>query len=271
MTGRKVIPILTYHSVSDRPWPDVARFTVTPDRFGAHLALLAELDYTALNVTQLASTLRAGAELPPRPVLITFDDGYADVLENALPRLAARGFTSTLYMITGCVRDERSSTQGPTFLSWNELRELERSGMEIGSHSHTHPQLDVLSVEEARAELQVSKHILEDKLGHEVPSLAYPYGYHGPTVRRLAIEAGYASACAVKQALSADHDDLFALSRVLVTAETGVEQLRLWLSGAGLRVAPRGERVVTIGWRWARRISAIAGRTLNTRRPAYAR
>jgi peptidoglycan/xylan/chitin deacetylase (PgdA/CDA1 family) len=244
---------------------------VTPERFGAHLAYLADQGYTPLRVSELARALRSHLGLPAQPVLITFDDGYADFHTQALPRLAAHGFPSTLYVITGRVRDESTLDGGPRYLSWSELRDVESQPVEVGSHSHTHPQLDVLPVNEARAELQISKQILEQELGHEVPSLAYPYGYHGPTVRRLAIEAGYTSACAVKQALSSDHDDLFALSRMLVMADTDVSKLQAWLAGADLRVAPRGERLATIGWRWARRGAATMRRTLARQRPAHAR
>jgi len=268
---RTIVPILAYHSVSDASRHGSNEFTVTPQQLADHLDYIAHQGYTALRVSDFAETVESCKPLPSRPILLTFDDGYADFYSDALPLLAARGYASTLYMITGQVLDNRSlSNQRPRFLSWAELREIDAAGVEIGSHSETHPQLDVLTHAHAHAEIQTSKAVLQAQLGHDVRSFAYPYGYHGPAVRRLVIAAGYRSACAVKEALSASDDDIYALSRILIRADTRVPQLHALLTGGKLRVAPTGEQLATRGWRYVRRSTAILDRALAKRRAARA-
>ncbi|MPZ15699.1 MAG: polysaccharide deacetylase family protein [Chloroflexi bacterium] len=252
------IPILMYHRVSHEPAGERRPFVVSPERFAQHMGCLADAGFTALTVPDFVRAIRGSETLPAHAVLITFDDGYADFHSEALPVLARFGLTATLYVVTGYVDTRGGWMAGGDrpMLSWGQIDEVAAAGIEIGAHSHTHPHLDVLPREQARAEILISKRLIEDRLGREVTSFAYPHGYHGPTVRRLVEACGYTSACAVKHAMSAVDDDPFSLARIVVTADTTVSQLRSWLGGAGLRHAPRGERLTTVGWRLVRRARA---------------
>jgi peptidoglycan/xylan/chitin deacetylase (PgdA/CDA1 family) len=231
-----------------------------------HVEYLVESGYTALHVSAFADAVRSRAALPDKPVLLTFDDGYADFHTNAFPVMAARGVPSTLYMITGRADATKVGEDKADYLSWSQLRELHAAGVEIGSHSETHPQLDTVPLWQARQEIQASKAMLEDRLGHEVSSFAYPYGYYSPLVRSMVVEAGYRSACAVKQALSAPDDDLFALSRVFVRGGVRSAQLEALMTRGTRRIVPIGERLAIIGWRYVRRSHAAVRRTFSARR-----
>jgi len=259
-----VVPILLYHSVSATPPEWIAPLAVTPRVFARHLDVIAASGRTTLTVSQLRAALLTGAELPERPVVLTFDDGFADFVD-AVGELAARQLPSTLYVTTGALRGRGCPAPHlvlppAPMLSWSQLAELPEQGVEIGAHSHTHPQLDVVAPKVAAEEMRHSKRLLEDTLGSVVSSFAYPYGFQSATVRRLARAAGYTSACAVINALSSPTDDPFALARLTVRADTNPARLRAWLAGADARIAPCPERMRTRAWRLYR--AARGGRRL---------
>lgn len=252
----RAIPILLYHSVADHPSEFIAPYTVSPATFGRHLDAVAATGATTLTVSGLLAALAEGS-LPERPVLVTFDDGYRDTLTVAAPALAERGMTSTLYVTTGVVGAE--SPGGDPMLTWSEIGELAALGHEIGAHSHTHPQLDTLSVAAMRREIQGSRTRLQDGTGLPVDSFAYPHGYSDARVRRVVRAAGFTSACSVKNALSSPSDPVFTLSRLMVMDTTTDEDLVGWLAGRGVPVGRADERLLTRGWRWWRRARATVG------------
>jgi peptidoglycan/xylan/chitin deacetylase (PgdA/CDA1 family) len=135
--------------------------------------------------------------------------------------------------------------------------ELERAGMEIGSHTVTHAQLDTLSGKDLAYELRTSKDVLEDALGHPVRHLAYPHGYNSPRVRAMSARAGYETATAVRHALSSDRDERYRIARLIVRRGHTVADVRAWLAGGGARVAPYRDGPRTVGWRWYRRARAV--------------
>jgi peptidoglycan/xylan/chitin deacetylase (PgdA/CDA1 family) len=255
------IPILLYHSVSPDPPAWIRRHCVAPDVFARHTELICESGMTALSVAEYAGMLRNGGSLPERPVLITFDDGLADFAEHALPALRRAALPATLFVTTGFVQglpEGRGATRPPgPWLDAAALLELQAQGVEIGAHTHSHPHLDTLPVDAARLEIARSKEILETVLGAAVPSFAYPYGYHGPVARRLAQACGFASACAVKNALSSRSDDRFALARLTVRADTPLARVGDWLQGRGAPLAPPRELDRTRAWRVYRRARAV--------------
>ena len=256
------IPILLYHSVSLAPPPVIAPFAVTPQDFERQLDLVASGGFSVLTVSAFAEALTGREPLPPRPLLITFDDGFADFYDTALPALRERALRATLYVPTALLRGSpervRLRSLGDSLLEWSQLRPLREAGVEIGAHSHTHPHLDTLSAAAAKEEIVHSKALLEDELGTEVESFAYPNGYSSPTVRRLVAEAGFRSACAVKNAFSSPADDVFALARLTLTAAMPLSGFRAWLAGAGAPDAFAGERLQTRVWRAYRRARAVA-------------
>ena len=242
-----VVPVLAYHSIGDEPRDGTLRWSVSPGDFGEQMALLRERGRTPLTVGRYAELLRGRLPLPPRPVVVTFDDGFADLATAALPVLRRYDVCATAYVITSRLGVRPA-------LDRDELAGLRDAGVEIGSHSDTHRPLDCLAQGTVRHEIAASRDRLQAYLGAAVTSFAYPYGYHSPAVRRAVIDAGYASACAVKNALSHPGDDVFAIARVLVERGTGAAGIDQLLAGRGRPLSWRGERLRTRGWRAYRRV-----------------
>jgi peptidoglycan/xylan/chitin deacetylase (PgdA/CDA1 family) len=250
------VPILCYHAVCDDPPGWIAPFTVTPATFASHLDAVTASGRQPLTVSEYADGLRGHRPLPARPVLITADDGFADFAKFALPALAERGLPSTLYVTTAPLSGEPSALPDAAMLSAGDLAGVEAAGVEIGAHSHTHPQLDLLPRHEVAAELARSRDLLEQVLGHRIRSFAYPHGYWRAAVRRLVAEAGFDSACTVGEALSSAGDHPLALPRLMIRAGTGAGTVAGWLAGTGAGTLPRTRRVLAFGWRQYRRVTS---------------
>lgn len=223
------IPILMYHSISNYyTSPKFRPCVVSPELFEQHLSYLDQHHYTPVTVTHLAQAMAQGGQgLPARPVVLTFDDGYADFYTDALPRLKRYGFAATLYIPTAFVGNtsrwlERMGEGMRPLLTWEQVAEISASGIECGAHTHSHPPLDWMPLTRAWDEIVHSKELLEDHLGQPVLSFAYPYGYYSARVKKLVQAAGFVSACAVKLAMSSLRDDPYALARLAITLESDI-------------------------------------------------
>jgi peptidoglycan/xylan/chitin deacetylase (PgdA/CDA1 family) len=257
------IPILVYHSIDDHASEGFAPWAMSRRRFAEHMAHLADQGFRTLAVRDLVAALDGGRPLPDRTVVITFDDGFADFRRNALPELQRHGLAATLYVATGYIdgasRWLRRVGEGDrAMLTWPQLREVESCGIEVAAHSVTHPQLDLLRPAAARAEIVESKQSLQDGLGRPVDTFAYPFGNYDRRTREIVIDAGFTAACAVKHAMSHRDDDRFALARIIVRAGDGVADLKRYLDGENLALAPARERLRTAAWRRVRRIRETA-------------
>jgi peptidoglycan/xylan/chitin deacetylase (PgdA/CDA1 family) len=267
---KKKIPILMYHSISEHATPKYRPFVVSPKLFADHMTYMRHHGYTTITVTQFVYIVTQGeAALPERPVVITFDDGFADFFTEALPILQQYNFTATLYIATGFIgstslwmRREGEATR--SMLTWDQVNEISARGIECGGHSHWHRQLDTLPLTEARNEIVRCKGLLEDHLGQEVSTFAYPHSYHSAAIKRLVREARYTSACAVGYAMSSVTTDPFALARLRMGADTSVDVL------AALLTQPLPSIITMIykrsrasAWRLARRCSASVTRCLH--------
>src|SRR6266571_2544993 len=218
--AKKKVPILMYHSISRYATPKFKQFIVSPALFAEQMAYLHQHRYTPITATQFVKARAHGASvssaLPERPVVLTFDDGFADFFTEALPILQQYGFTATLYVLTAFIDGTSRWLQGEgeatrPMLTWDQLAEISKSCIEIGAHSHSHRQLDTVLCGAAREEIVQCKRLLEYHLGREVSTFAYPFGYHSATLRRQVREAGYTSACTVKDEMSSETTNPFAL------------------------------------------------------------
>lgn len=241
------VPILTYHEVTPAPHPGFRKYSVTPAQLAAHVRWLRALRYQAIDLTHLARWMEGAAELPPRPVLITFDDGFLDAVTHAAPVLRAGGFTAIFFIVAGLVgkqsewlRAERGF-EAP-MVDWASLNGLRSDGFAIGSHAVSHPRLSTLPDAECRHELVEARDILEQNLGAAVEHLAYPFGNWDERVRSIAHDAGYTTACTTEIGVARSTDHPLSLPRVPVL---GTEPLymfawRLRLAHAPREVARRG-------------------------------
>jgi peptidoglycan/xylan/chitin deacetylase (PgdA/CDA1 family) len=251
------IPVLLYHAVMDDPPDWIAEFTVTPREFRAQLDAIAASGRTPVTIGALVDHLAGRATLPPRPVVLTFDDGFADLPGPTAEALASRALPATAYLTTGAITPGRRSLLPPApMMTLSQTPLLEQYGIEVGAHTATHPQLDTLPRTALHRELGEPKAVLEEVLGHEVTHLAYPHGYNSRAVRRAAARAGYASAVAVRHALSSDADETYRIARLIVRRGHTVADVEAWMDGRGAPVAPFSDSLPTLGWRLYRRARA---------------
>ena len=257
------IPILMYHSVSDHATPKYSPFAISPILFAQQMEYLRQQSYTPITVTSFMEIRTKGEQpLPDKPVLLTFDDGLEDFYTGALPILQQYNFPATLYVVTGFMNGTSrwllSEGEGNRpMLNWGQLAEIQAAGVECGGHTHTHPQLDTISLTRAIDEVTECKKILEDHLGQAVQSFAYPYGYHTNAVKQAVQDAGYTSACAVKYEMCAEDTDRFALKRLMVGPTTDLHALEALLTtGYTSLLTGIYKRARTPVWRVVRRAKA---------------
>lgn len=238
------------------------------------MAYLHQHLYTPITVTQfIDERAQESCSLPERPVVLTFDDGFADFFTDVLPVLKQYGFVATLYVTTAFINGtsrwlQREGETTRPMLNWSQLIEIGASGIECGAHSYSHRQLDTLPRSQAQDEIVQSKELLEQHLGQEVSTFAYPFGYHTAALRWQVRQAGYTSACAVKFAMSSEITDPFALARLMVRADTSVDAFAALLTGRSASVATTiYKRARTPVWQFVRRSSAWVTRYLQERLP----
>ncbi|WP_408057805.1 polysaccharide deacetylase family protein [Streptomyces violaceus] len=248
------VPILMYHAVAADPNDATRALSVTPEAFTEQMAVLADRGLTPVTTAGLAAGWRSGRPLPERPVLITFDDGYEGVHRHALPVLAKHGFPATLFVSTGWIQGPYDTGGGlDTMLDWDQVRELASAGVEIGGHSHSHPQLDQVSDATLRFELIHCKEIVADQLGTVPASFAYPYGYSSRRVRQAVRETGYAQALAVGNGLARRAQGPYALRRVTVRRGTGTDEFERVIEGRAIARTFARDRALTKGYALVRR------------------
>ena len=248
--------VLTYHSIAARTTPSFAALTVDPGLFQEHLGALSDL---ALDVIPFAAVPTALAE-GRSAVAISIDDGLADAGENAATALRRQGLPATLFVPSGYVGTSAGWLPGEdgarAMLSWAALTDLAQDGFEIGSHGRMHIAADVNAPEVVGRDAVASRIELEDHLGREVPSFAYPFGYHSAAGRRAVRAAGFAQACVVGDLPACARDDRWALPRLQVwsgtTPEALVAMVRRRPLAPARALAHAKQRVWRTGRRWAR-------------------
>lgn len=254
------VPILMYHSVSDSPAASIRGLSVRPAAFAQQVAYLHRNGFTGLTFGELCSLQRSGQPLPQRPVVLTFDDGYADLVDEALPVLTRHGFPATVFITTGWLDDAGRSAAGAPpdrMLTWRQLAILQQAGVEIGAHSHSHPQLDQIPVKRLRTELSEPKSLLEDRLGHPVGTLAYPYGYSNRRVRDMSLELGYRHGAAVANRIASPGSDPFRVPRLTVRLSTSINTFAETVHQQRIRVNYAPARVLTAGYAVVRRSRSV--------------
>jgi peptidoglycan/xylan/chitin deacetylase (PgdA/CDA1 family) len=216
--GDRSLRVLMYHKVNDVAGNPL---TMPVSLFDEQMDQLRELGYKVVGLDDVLAHYVERAPLPPQAVLITFDDGYHDNLDNAARVLRKYGYPAVLFVPIGYLDDrhplpheERLASEGilnPT-VDWDELGELEREGIRIESHGISHRPLADLEVDEAAREISLSKLRLEERLGRPVRAFSYVKGseaHYKPVHLSLVRQAGYDVAfTAVSGANSQDTDPL---------------------------------------------------------------
>ncbi|MBI3736836.1 polysaccharide deacetylase family protein [Candidatus Sumerlaeota bacterium] len=233
--------ILTYHHVGEvTPKSEDANLFVSRPAFEAQLNQLRRRWIATTSLDDMRNSLASAATGPmgnqpatagtqsSARAVITFDDGYEDNYLHALPPLQKCGMTATFFITTG--RIGQTDERGHRYMTAEQIREMDRAGMTIGSHTVTHPWLGRIPLADARRELADSKKTLEEILGKPVRWLCYPSGSFNREIARAAEEIGYAGACSVIRDNRVRIEQLFWLPRVMVMRDTSPLRFRYYFS-----------------------------------------
>ena len=207
-------PILTYHHVGPRArGARLKGLYVSAKLFAAQMTELAKAGFVTASLDELGAKKTGTARL-----FVTFDDGFTDVLEHALPVLKQHRFTSIQFLVSDLLGKTNQWQEAvgdvlEPLMNESQIREWLAAGQGIGSHTRTHPHLTQISTAAAREEITGSKKALEDRFGISIRHFCYPYGDWNASVRELVQEAGYQTACTTKTALNAADTPAFELSR----------------------------------------------------------
>jgi peptidoglycan/xylan/chitin deacetylase (PgdA/CDA1 family) len=228
---RPGLRILYYHRISDDRDP----MAVTPAAFRRQIEALAAGGQRVVDLYEIDDLALAPGEAA---IALTFDDGYRDVLENALPVLREHGFPSTVFVVPGAIAGRSAFPwypQGrmPAVAGWDELRDEERAGhVRFEPHTLTHPVLTTLSLEDARSEIAGSKRAVEEKLGREARLFCYPGGYYSPREVELVRECGFRAAMTCEFGANAAPFAHNELRRTIVERSDPLWLFRARLAGA---------------------------------------
>lgn len=237
----KGLPILMYHKIGDPPaGSKLKKLWVSVPKLRQQMAYLSRNGYHPITFRDLYNHWDGIRPLPEKPVLITFDDGYLNNYTEAFPVLNEFGFTATLYVVVQTVgwdnkwHDPASEIRIP-MISWDQLKELQKAGWEIGSHTMNHPRLDKIERKEAVAEIEKSRRIIGEFLGEVPLSFAYPYGNGADdkTLQAVVKENGYRTAVSVHSGKwNVDHmkADPYVLPRAFVRGDENIYDFHLQMT-----------------------------------------
>ncbi len=191
-----MISILTYHSLDTSG----SVVSVAPEDFASQMACIAESGHRGIALREAVAHREAKGNWPSRSVVLTFDDGFRNFYDAAMPVLAQHGFTATVFIVSDYMGRRNDWEIPPAglgsrdILTWPQAVELSANGIEIGSHTRTHPDLRRLSGTEAQQEIAGSRIEIEDHLGRQVQSFAYPFGETNPVSREY-VKKEFQAAC----------------------------------------------------------------------------
>lgn len=217
------VPILMYHEVNDLLANDLY---LSVEDFTAHLTYFEEEGITPISMQQLYDHWVNGAPLPEKPIVLTFDDGYRSMYTTVYPLLKERGWSGTFYCIANCRWSDN-------FLLEDMIAEMAANGMEIGSHTSKHRELNALTGDELLYELTDSKDVLSTITGKEITMLCYPAGRYNDETKTTASETGYLCAVTTKNGFATKSQGMYDLKRIRVSKGNGATWLKNTLDPLG--------------------------------------
>jgi len=220
------VPILMYHYLSHPP-AGANKYrvdlSVTPERFAQQLDYLAGAGYHVITLDDLVFALTQGRPLPPKPVILTFDDGYEDFYQNAFPILQAHHMTAIVFLITDFLNSNR-----PGYMSWAQVKVLKQAGIKFGAHSRNHADLRRRSTAYLVWQALGCTESFQAQLGEPARYIAYPSGRYDQHVVDVFHSAGYWAGLTTRQGKWHSSDRLFDLRRVRIRYTTTLPQF-IWL------------------------------------------
>jgi len=217
---------LMYHLVNDEISDSIA---VSRRAFEEQMRCLHDEGYHCLTIDEASAAAQSISPAPPCSVLITFDDGYADNVEHALPILTRYGLRATLFVISATIgqrnRWNPKACYDTWHLDWKGLRTWLAAGCDSGGHTHEHLCMTRLSEDEVRHTVRVNKEILEHGLGRTLVGFSYPYGMYNALAQRVVAES-YSIAFSDTAGVWSPAADRYAINRIGVRPEWGVKEFR---------------------------------------------
>lgn len=202
-----------YHRFGDSRYPST---NVTMEQLDAHIEELTSGNYNVVHLSTIIDAMENETALPPRTVAITIDDAHGTVFDNGWPKLRAAGLPVTLFVSTGPIDDKFTD-----MMTWDEIRQMQAEGAEIGAHTISHLHMTRADLERNRREIEESNARFMAELG-EVPSLfAYPYGEASSAVEQLIRDSGYRAAFGQHSGAMSDIDNRFYLPRFPLNEKYG--------------------------------------------------
>ncbi len=198
------VPIILYHRIDISPIN--SQYYVPPAKFEEEMKLLHDWGYQTISTELLIKAITEGADLPPRPLLITFDDGHLNNYTTAFPIMQKYGFTGVLYIVANYMGVDQ-------YMTADQIKEMAAAGWEVGSHSISHADLTALDPYRQRYEVVESRTILEEALGVPVRTIAYPFGISSPGVIDYAHFAGYIGGMSLGYTYDQGVGNLFTMQR----------------------------------------------------------
>jgi len=220
--GRIDAPILLYHHVENEV--STSRYTVSIPDFRSQMAALDEMGFTAITISQFLEALLDGSDLPQNPIVITFDDGFESVYQNAFPIMKDFSYPGVFYIVANRIYDV------PEFVNIAELKEMIAAGWEIGSHSYSHADL-TMNHGIAAKEIGQSKSYLEAALSTPVLTFAYPFGTIDNFTANKVSEYAYRAGMGLGKATTHTWNTLFYLDRIEIYGDYTLEDFYGILSG----------------------------------------
>lgn len=220
---RMRVPVLMYHYVSvPPPGSDGYRInlSISPERFREHVDYLANSGYTTISLYDLDNALVYGTSLPEKPVILTFDDGYVDHYDNVFPVLKAYNMTGTFFIITQFVDQNQRG-----YLSWAQIAEMAAEGMDMESHTKTHPNLENRDYDFLVYQILGSLESLRSHTGRPTRMFCYPGGNYDDSTLALLRTTDILRAVTTEHGLTHTTDNRYQLPRLRITNQTGVPGL----------------------------------------------
>jgi len=215
--GPTLVPILMYHYirlVDAGLDPMGYNLSITPDDFAQQMAWLQSQGYTSVSMATAQGCMSGAIACPPRPIALTFDDGYEDAYSTALPIMQRYGMRGTFYIVNNFVGQ-------PGYMTWEQLAAMRDAGMELGAHTVSHLNLTTLDQATAAFEIGQSKAELDSRLGISVTSFCYPAGFYDANIEAQVQAAGFTNATTTRW--DGDYSDVLALPRRRVAGGTGID------------------------------------------------
>lgn len=239
------VPILMYHSIShddERGVHPYFRVATTPEVFARHMDFLENEGYRVIGLEAAIELLRQGSGVEnsgeSKPVVITFDDGFLDFYTEAFPILARHGFIATVYLPTSFIDSGDKISTGKLFLSWSQVNELVKEGVNFGSHTVSHKYLDLIHRTDVERELRQSRDIIEQRTGKPVRTFSFPYGFpeHNKDfvtfLHDTLQSCGYIGAVTTSIGTAKPANDSFFLRRIPINMDDDAALLRAKLNGS---------------------------------------